>query len=147
MAENQVTYTVSTVTRRRQRKPAPSLRAPGDVYQLMRPRLKGADREHFYALLLNTKNVVLAVELISVGSLNASIVHPREILKPAIAISAGSIILVHNHPTGDPGPSREDIEFTRRFAQCGELIGIELLDHVIIGDNGHFVSLKERGDF
>jgi DNA repair protein RadC len=113
----------------------------------MRPRLKDADKEHFYALLLNTKNVVIAVELISIGSLNASIVHPREILKPAIAVSAGSIVLVHNHPTGNPSPSREDIEFTRRFAKCGELIGIEMLDHVIIGDNGQFVSLKEGGHF
>ncbi|MCH7549138.1 MAG: hypothetical protein IH969_06340 [Candidatus Krumholzibacteriota bacterium] len=96
--------------------------------------MKDFDREHFYAILLNTKNVVLSVELVSIGSLNASIVHPREILKPAIANSADSIILVHNHPTGDPDPSREDIEFTKRFAKCGELIGIELLDHVIIGN-------------
>ena len=146
MTEDQATYTVTTVTRRRQRNNAPSLRAPGDVYKLMRDRMKGFDREHFYAILLNTKNVVIAVELVSIGSLNASIVHPREILKPAIVNSAGSIILVHNHPTGDPDPSREDVEFTKRFAKCGELIGIELLDHVIIG-NGHYSSLKERGAF
>ena len=146
MTDNPQAYTVSTVIRRRQRKKPPSLRAPGDVYKLMRPRFENADREHFYAILLNTKNVVVAVELVSIGSLNASIVHPREILKPAITNSAGSIILVHNHPTGDPEPSREDVEFTRRFAKCGELIGIELLDHVIIG-NGQYASLKERGVF
>ena len=146
MTEDQPTYTVTSVIRRRQPKKPPSLRAPGDVYKLMHERMKGFDREHFYAILLNTKNVVLAVELISIGSLNASIVHPREILKPAIASSAGSIILVHNHPTGDPDPSREDLEFTKRFAKCGELIGIQLLDHVIIGD-GHYSSLKERGAF
>jgi DNA repair protein RadC len=112
----------------------------------MRPRVKDADREHFFALFLNTKNIVVSVELISIGSLNASIVHPREILKPAIAVSAASIILVHNHPTGDPTPSREDIEFTRRFAKCGDLMGIELLDHIVIG-NGHYYSLKESGAF
>ena len=89
---------------------------------------------------------MLSVELVSIGSLNASIVHPREILKPAIVYSAGSIILVHNHPTGDPEPSTEDIEFTKRFAKCGDLIGIQLVDHVIIG-NGDFTSLKERGVF
>jgi DNA repair protein RadC len=112
----------------------------------MNPRLKNVDREHFYAVLLNTKNEVLALELVSVGSLNASIVHPREILKPAILASAASIVLVHNHPSGDPTPSAEDVEFTRRFAKCGELIGIQLLDHVIIGD-GHYRSLKEAGVF
>ncbi len=139
-------YTVTVVRRVRQRKPSPQVREPGDVYTLMKKRLKDADREHFYALLLNTKNVVLAVELISIGSLNASIVHPREILKPAIVASAASILLVHNHPTGDPAPSNEDIEFTRRMAKCGKLIGIELLDHVIIGD-GCYRSLKEAGSF
>jgi DNA repair protein RadC len=146
MTDGPPTYTVSSVTRRRQRKQPPCVRAPKDVYQLMRPRVKDADREHFFALFLNTKNGVIAVELVSIGSLNASIVHPREILKPAIAVSAASIILVHNHPTGDPTPSREDIEFTRRFAKCGDLIGIELLDHIVIG-NGHFHSLKEHGSF
>lgn len=146
MTDGQPTYTVSSVVRRRQRKLPPAMKAPKDVYQLMHKRLKDADREHFYALLLNTKNGVLAIELISIGSLNASIVHPREILKPAIKVSAAGIILVHNHPTGDPTPSREDIEFTRRFAKCGELIGIELLDHIVIG-NGHFYSLKEHGSF
>jgi DNA repair protein RadC len=112
----------------------------------MRLRVKDADREHFFALFLNTKNVGVSVELVSISSLNASIVHPREIRKPAIAVSAASIILVHNHPTGDPTPSREDIEFTRRFAKCGDLIGIELLDHIVLG-NGHFQSLKEAGHF
>ena len=82
----------------------------------------------------------------SIGSLNAPIIHPREILKPAILASAACIILVHNHPTGDPAPSTEDVEFTRRFGKCGELIGITLLDHVIIGDDRYY-SLKETGTF
>jgi DNA repair protein RadC len=102
------------------------------------------DREHQAAF--STKNRVIRVVTVSIGSLNASIVHPREILKPAIAASAASIILVHNHPTGDPTPSREDIEFTRRFAKCGDLIGIELLDHIVIGSD-RFQSLKEAGYF
>lgn len=145
-SENEVGYSVTHVQRRRYRKQPPSVKAPRDVYKLMHDRMQKLDREHFFALLLTTKNTVLSVELVSIGSLNASIVHPREILKPAIAVSAASIILVHNHPTGDPTPSREDIEFTRRFAKCGELMGIELLDHIVMG-NGQFQSLKEAGYF
>lgn len=123
-----------------------SIRGPGDIAKLFMDEMKHLDREHFKAALLNTKNQILKIVTVSIGSLNASIVHPREILKPAISASAASIILVHNHPTGDPTPSREDIEFTRRFAKCGELIGIQLLDHVIIGSD-RFRSLKESGAF
>ena len=122
------------------------VRTPGDIARLFIDEMKHYDREHFKAAFLNTKNQLLKVVTVSIGSLNASIVHPREILKPAISTSAASIILVHNHPTGDPTPSKEDIEFTNRFAKCGELIGIELLDHVIIGADG-YRSLKEGGYF
>jgi len=123
-----------------------AIKTPGDVAKIFVDEMKHFDREHFKAAFLNTKNQILKTVTISVGSLNASIVHPREILKPAIAVSAASIVLVHNHPTGDPTPSREDIEFTRRFARCGELIGIELLDHVVIGAD-RYQSLKEGGYF
>ncbi|HET6349472.1 MAG TPA: DNA repair protein RadC [Candidatus Krumholzibacteria bacterium] len=123
-----------------------SIRAPRDIARMFMDEMKDYDREHFKAAFLNTKNRVIRVVTVSIGSLNASIVHPREILKPAIAASAASIILVHNHPTGDPTPSREDIEFTRRFAKCGDLIGIELLDHIVIGSD-RFQSLKEAGYF
>lgn len=123
-----------------------SLRSPQDVAGYFTESMAHLDREHFRAALLNTKNRLIRSVTVSIGSLNASIVHPREVLKPAIAASAASIILVHNHPTGDPTPSREDIEFTRRFARCGELMGIELLDHVIIG-SGRYESLKEGGYF
>ncbi|MBI4720628.1 MAG: DNA repair protein RadC [Chitinivibrionia bacterium] len=123
-----------------------SIRSPRDIAKIFLDEMKYYDKEYFKAAYLNTKNSILKVETISIGSLNASIVHPREILKPAISVSAASIVLVHNHPTGDPTPSKEDIEFTRRFAQCGELIGIELLDHVIIGA-GTYRSLKELGTF
>ena len=122
------------------------MKAPEDVARFFMDEMKHYDKEYFKAAFLNTKNQILKTVTVSIGSLNASIVHPREILKPAIAASAASIILVHNHPTGDPTPSREDIEFTRRFAKCGELIGIELLDHVIIGAD-RYQSLKERGHF
>jgi len=122
------------------------VKSPGDIARLFMDEMKHYDKEHFKAAFLNTKNQIIKVVTVSIGSLNASIVHPREILKPAISASAASIILLHNHPTGDPAPSREDIEFTRRFAGCGELIGIELLDHVIIGSE-RFQSLKEGGYF
>jgi DNA repair protein RadC len=122
------------------------VRTPRDIARLFMDQMKHYDREHFKAAFLNTKNQLLKVVTVSIGSLNASIVHPREILKPAISTSAASIILVHNHPTGDPTPSKEDIEFTNRFAKCGELIGIELLDHVIIGAD-KYQSLKEGGYF
>jgi DNA repair protein RadC len=123
-----------------------TVKTPRDIARLFIDEMRHYDREHFKAALLNTKNQLLKVVTVSIGSLNASIVHPREILKPAISTSAASIILVHNHPTGDPTPSKEDIEFTNRFAKCGELIGIELLDHVIIGA-GTYRSLKEGGYF
>ncbi len=123
-----------------------SIRGPEDIAGIFMEEMKHLDREHFKAALLNTKNRILKVVTVSIGSLNASIVHPREILKPAISASAASIVLVHNHPTGDPTPSQEDVEFTRRFAKCGDLIGIKLLDHVIIGA-GRYRSLKETGVF
>jgi DNA repair protein RadC len=123
-----------------------SIHGPEDIAGIFMDEMKHLDREHFKAALLNTKNQILKVVTVSIGSLNASIVHPREILKPAISASAASIVLVHNHPTGDPAPSREDVEFTRRFAKCGDLIGIRLLDHVIIGA-GRYRSLKETGVF
>ncbi len=123
-----------------------SIRTPADIARLFMDDMKHYDREYFKAAFLNTKNQIIKVVTVSIGSLNASIVHPREILKPAIVASAASIVLVHNHPTGDPTPSREDVEFTRRFARCGELIGIELLDHVVIGAD-RFESLKESGHF
>jgi DNA repair protein RadC len=123
-----------------------SVKSPGDVARMFMDEMKHYDKEHFKAAFLNTKNQIIKVATVSIGSLNASIVHPREILKPAISVSAASIVLIHNHPTGDPTPSREDIEFTKRFAGCGELIGIELLDHVIIGSD-RYQSLREGGYF
>jgi DNA repair protein RadC len=137
-------YTVTTIRRRRRRAPPPRVDGPEDVYRLLRPLLRDTDREHFYVVLLSTKNHVLAVELVSVGSLSASIVHPREVFKPAIVASAAAIVVAHNHPSNDTTPSPEDIEFTRRLAQAGDLLGIRVLDHVI---SSSYTSLRETGHF
>lgn len=122
----------------------PSIKGPQDAAGMVMEEMRHLDREHFCALLLNTKHQVLAKETISIGTLNSSMVHPRELFKTAIKRSASAIILVHNHPSGDPSPSREDREITRRLQDAGSLIGIEVLDHIIIGDN-KFVSFKDKG--
>lgn len=121
----------------------PTVRSPQDVCSFVMEEMCYLDREHFRVVILNTKNQVLAVETISVGSLNSSLVHPREVFKPAVLKSAAAVILLHNHPSGDATPSSEDLEITRRLAEAGKLIGIEVLDHIIIGDHV-FTSLKER---
>ncbi len=122
----------------------PVIRCPEDVCALVMEDLRDRDREYFQALLLNTKNQVLARETISIGTLNSSMVHPRELFKIAIRRSAASVILVHNHPSGDPTPSREDISLSKRLVEAGEIIGIDVLDHIVIGDN-RFTSLKSKG--
>jgi DNA repair protein RadC len=103
-----------------------------------------ADREQFKVILLNAKNQVIDVESISEGTLNSALVHPREVFKPAIRRSAFALIVAHNHPSGDPSPSREDQEVTRRLLAAGETLGIQMLDHVIVGD-GTYYSFREQG--
>lgn len=120
------------------------IRTPQDVANLMLPELRFLRQEHFVTILLNTKNHVLACCTISVGSLNASIVHPRELFREAISHAAAHVVLVHNHPSGDPTPSAEDVALTRRLVQAGQLLDIGVLDHVIIGD-GRYVSMQEQG--
>lgn len=122
----------------------PAIRSPQDVADLFGGRLRRQDREHFMAVLVDTKNQVLSSELVSVGSLDASLVHPREIFKAAVRHSAASVILLHNHPSGDPTPSEADLACTRRLVEAGRVLGIAILDHVIIGDGRH-VSCRERG--
>jgi len=122
----------------------PTIRCPADVADLVMGDLKMFDQEHFRVLLLDTKNRVTRIEEVFKGSLNASVSHPREAYRAAVSAAAAAVILVHNHPSGDPRPSQEDIATTRRMAEAGETLGIPLLDHVIIGDGEH-VSLKERG--
>jgi len=106
-----------------------------DVFDHYVDNLQDKKKEHFYALLLDTKNRIIDEELISVGTLNASLVHPREVFNPAIKASANAIILVHNHPSGDCEASRDDIEVTKKLIDSGDLLGIKVLDHVIIGKN------------
>jgi len=120
------------------------VRCPRDVAELMMPEMKGLDREYFKAVLLDTKNGILKIVTVAIGSLNAALVHPREIFKEAVVASAAGMIIVHNHPTGNPEPSREDTDLTERFARCGELMGIDVVDHIIIGGDD-FVSMRERG--
>ena len=121
----------------------PVISSPADVDRLLRGRIANLDRENFVVVLLNTKNEVIETSTISVGTLSASLVHPREVFKPAIRASAASVILAHNHPSGKAEPSREDREVTARLAEAAEVLGIEVLDHVIVGD-GYF-SMKEHG--
>jgi DNA repair protein RadC len=121
-----------------------SIRLPRDVAELMLPELGHLTQEHFVCLFLNTKNHVIGKKTIFVGSLDTSIVHPREVFKEAIRCSSASVICLHNHPSGDPTPSREDLAITHTLREAGELLGITLLDHIIIGD-ARYVSLKEQG--
>ncbi len=123
----------------------PLVSTPEDVVALCSTQLLGLDREHFWALVLSTKNRLLRMVEVSVGSLNASIVHPRELFKEAVRMSAASVVVVHNHPSGDPTPSGADLQLTRRLAKAGEVLGIELLDHIVIGDGGAHVSMRTMG--
>jgi len=125
--------------------PRPTISTPEDVVALCGAQLRGLDREHFWALALNTRNQLLRMVEVSVGSLNASIVHPRELYKDAVRASAASLVVVHNHPSGDPTPSGADIQLTRRLVKAGDVLGIELLDHVVIGDGGEHASLRDLG--
>lgn len=106
--------------------------------------MSGLQQEHVMVLYLNTKNEIIKKETIFIGGLNSSVAHPREIFRGAVRYSAARIIVGHNHPSGNPEPSEADIQFTRRMSECGELMGIELLDHIIIGEQ-EFISLKEIG--
>ena len=124
----------------------PLVKTPDDVVGLVRGRLKGKKKEHFLALLLDTRSQLIKVSEISVGSLDSSIVHPREVFKEAISASAASVIFVHNHPSGDPTASEDDIRLTKRLAEAGKIVGIDVLDHIIIGDKNN-LSLKREGLF
>ncbi len=121
----------------------PVISSPADVERLLRGRIANLDRENFVVVLLNTKNEVIETSTVSVGTLSASLVHPREVFKPAVRASAASVVLAHNHPSGKVEPSREDREVTKRLGEAAGILGIEVLDHVIVGD-GYF-SMKEHG--
>lgn len=121
-----------------------AVKGPEDAVKEVGARLRGKKKEHFLTIMLDTRNHVLGISEVSMGSLDASIVEPREVFQPAISASARSVLLVHNHPSGDPHPSEEDIQITRRLVKVGELLGIEVLDHVVVSDHSH-LSLKARG--
>jgi DNA repair protein RadC len=121
----------------------PVVKTPEDVVNLVRSRLKGKKKEYFLAILLDTRSQLIKIAEISIGSLDSSIVHPREVFKEAISASAASVIFAHNHPSGDPEASEDDINLTKRLAKTGEIVGIDVLDHVIIGDK-KYISLKRE---
>jgi DNA repair protein RadC len=122
----------------------PRISGPRDVYDICAPALLDAKQEEFRVLLLNTQHAVIRELVVTRGTLDSSVVHPREVFRAAIVESAAAVVLVHNHPSGDPAPSREDREVTEQLAAAGQLIGIPVLDHVVIGD-GRYVSFVEAG--
>ncbi|GAB6138388.1 RadC family protein [Halanaerobaculum tunisiense] len=122
------------------------INSPEELAEILIPKLKHETQERFLAVLLNTKNEILAIKEISKGSLNSSIVHPREVFRLAIKKSSAAVIVAHNHPSGDITPSQEDIELSNRLAQAGDIVGIDVLDHLIIGQD-EYASLKTRDLF
>jgi len=119
------------------------VKSPEDVVKTARILLKGKKKEHFLVICLDTRNHLIKTSTVSIGSLDCSIVHPREVFKDAISSSAASVIFIHNHPSGDPTPSEDDIKMTKRLIEAGEIIGIEVLDHIIICDSEH-LSMKAK---
>jgi len=117
---------------------------PEAVVKAVRSGIRDKAKEHFKLILLNPRNKIIGISTVSVGTLNASLVHPREVFKDAIVHSAASVVLAHNHPSGDPEPSEDDLKITKKLVDCGKILGIEVLDHIVIGKN-HFLSFKERG--
>ena len=122
------------------------LKTPEDIFAVVQGTLKDKKKEYFLALLLDTRNQIIRVAEISVGSLDSSIVHPREVFKEAISACAASIVFAHNHPSGDTEPSDEDVALTKRLCEAGNIVGIDVLDHIIVGGKS-FCSLKRRGVF
>jgi len=123
----------------------PQLRDPGAAAPVLARYIGDTDREVFACALLTVRHRVLGLHTVSVGCLTSSLVHPREVFKPAILAGAAALLLAHNHPSGDPDPSADDIALTRRLVAAGQLLGIEIVDHLVLGEAGRFVSLRERG--
>lgn len=137
-------YKVSLVRDGSHKSPSKAITSPLDAFSILEGYMQGLDREHFVVLLLDTKNKVIGINTVSIGNLDSSIVHPREVFKPAILSNARSILLAHNHPSGDLTPSKEDIAITTRLVEAGNILGINVIDHLILGD-GCSRSLKEAG--
>jgi len=124
----------------------PLITTPESIIRQIKPSLKGKKKEHFVLISLDTRNHLINKQTVSIGSLDSSIVHPREVFKEALIASAASVIFIHNHPSGDPSPSEDDIALTKRLAEAGKILGIAVLDHIIICDNA-YVSMKARNLF
>ncbi len=131
---------------REQSRPGTLLGRPEQVYGLLAPELRGADQESFHALFLDTRHRLRGRQMVSLGTLSSSLVHPREVFAPALRERAAALIVAHNHPSGDPEPSSEDEAVTERLLEVGRLVGVPLLDHVILG-HGSWVSLRDRMGF
>jgi len=129
----------------RRLRPGDAIRGPADVHRHFHQRLRDARREHFMVLLLDGRQRVMSESQVSQGTLTASLVHPREVFRTAVQAAAAAIVLVHNHPSGDPSPSLEDREVTHRLVAAGDVLGIRVVDHVVVADSG-FYSFKDRGD-
>jgi DNA repair protein RadC len=123
----------------------PQIRLAADAGPLLAQYIGDTDREVFVVAMLTVRHRVLGFHTVSVGCLTSSLVHPREVFKPAILAGSAALVLAHNHPSGDPEPSAEDLSLTRRLVSGGQLLGIEILDHLVLGEAGRFVSLRERG--
>ena len=122
------------------------IKSSTDIVQMLRDYLDEVDREHFIIVMLDSKNKLIGIHTVSVGSLTSSLVHPREVFKPICLSNAAAVILAHNHPSGDPMPSQEDIAITNRLRRCGEFMGIRILDHIVLGDGtGKHISMLDNG--
>ena len=123
----------------------PELRTPAAAVPVLAQYIGESDREHFVIAMVTIRRTLIGLHTVSVGCLSSSLVHPREVFKPAILASSAALLLAHNHPAGDPEPSAENVALTRRLASAGQLLGIEVLDHLVLGEAGRYVSLRERG--
>ncbi len=147
MAYRLKTFRVQFVAERPEYPGGSHCRSSSDVERVAREvyRTLDADKEHFLLLAMDNKNRVNGFKVVSTGSLTASIVHPREVWRSALHLCAAAVVFVHNHPSGDPAPSQEDQEITRRLKETGEVLGIRVLDHVVLGDNERFFSFSDKG--
>ena len=140
-------YRVELVRDGSQLVPNKQITSPKDAHDVLRPFIGSADREHLVVLTLDTKNKAIGINLVSLGDLNSTIATPREVFKLAVVQNASGLIVVHNHPSGSVEPSEEDLAVSRRLDAAGQIIGIEVVDHMILGEHGNYASLKERGYF
>jgi DNA repair protein RadC len=138
-------YQVRLVRDGSQRAERKKVNAPATAAEVLHQYLSEADREHFVVLLLDTQNQIIGIHTVTVGTLDASLVHPREVFKPALLANAASIVLAHNHPSGDPAPSPEDRAVTRQMRDAGGVLGIEVHDHIVLGDAPRYYSFAEAG--